>query len=320
MIKYEHISKKYGDRLILDDVSFTIKEGEIFVLVGPSGSGKTTLLKMFNRLIEPTNGQIFYNDKNIKDYKLRELRQKTGYVLQSASLFPNLTVGENITLPLEQRKGFSKKERLKVQKVVLEGVQLDPEIYLDRYPDQLSGGEAQRVGIGRALAGNPKVVLMDEPFSALDPVVRKQLQDLVLDLQKKFKVTILFVTHDMNEAIRMGNQIGVVHEGHLEQVGKPREILQHPATPFVKQFFSGSESHSALDLETLVKSEIGVDVKYYPKTETLPHYHVYNVEDLIKDCSDNPDKLFVAETNFGDYVIEPKQVWKFLLKRVANND
>ncbi|MCR1894143.1 ABC transporter ATP-binding protein [Lactobacillus rodentium] len=320
MIKYEQISKKYGERMILDDVSFTVKDGEIFVLVGPSGSGKTTLLKMFNRLIEPSSGNIFYNDKNIKDYNLRELRQKTGYVLQSASLFPNLTVGENITLPLEQRKGFTKKERLKVQKTVLEGVQLDPEVYLDRYPDQLSGGEAQRVGIGRALAGDPKVVLMDEPFSALDPVVRKQLQDLVLKLQKRFHVTIMFVTHDMNEAIRMGNQIGVVHEGHLEQVGKPREILQHPATEFVKNFFAGSESHSALDLETLVKSEIGVDVKYYPKTETLPHYHVYNVQDLIKDCSDNPDKLFVAETSFGDYVIEPKQVWKFLLKRVSAND
>lgn len=320
MIKYEHISKKYGERKILDDISFEVKAGEIFTLVGPSGSGKTTLLKMFNRLIEPTSGEIFYNDKNIKDYNLRELRQETGYVLQSASLFPNLTVGENITLPLEQRKKFNKKDRLKVQQAVLKGVKLDPEIYLDRYPDQLSGGEAQRVGIGRALAGNPKVVLMDEPFSALDPVVRKQLQDLVLELQKQFNVTIIFVTHDMNEAIRMGNQIGVVHEGHLEQVGKPREILQHPATEFVKNFFAGNESHKALDLETLIKSEIGVDVKYYPKTETLPHYHVSKVEELIKDCSNNPNSLFVAETNFGDYVIEPKQVWKFLLKRVANND
>lgn len=320
MIKYEHISKKYGDRLILDDVSFTIKAGEIFVLVGPSGSGKTTLLKMFDRLIEPTSGQIFFNDKNIKDYNLRELRQNTGYVLQTASLFPNLTVGENITLPLEQRKGVSKKDRLEIQKSTLKSVDLDPETYLERYPDQLSGGEAQRVGIARALAGAPKLILMDEPFSALDPVVRKQLQDLVLDLQKKFNVTILFVTHDMNEAIRMGNQIGVVHKGHLEQVGKPREILQHPATPFVKKFFSGSEIHNSLDLETMVKSEIGVDVKYYPKIDTLPHYHVYTVKDLIKDCSDNPNSLFVAETSFGDYVIEPKQVWKFLLKRVTNND
>ncbi|WP_265488930.1 ABC transporter ATP-binding protein [Lactobacillus sp. PV034] len=320
MIKYEHISKNYGERLILDDVSFTVKAGEIFVLVGPSGSGKTTLLKMFNRLIEPSSGEIIYNDQKIKDYNLRALRQETGYVLQSASLFPNLTVGENITLPLEQRKGFNKKERDKVQRTVLKGVQLDPEIYLDRYPDQLSGGEAQRVGIGRALAGNPKVVLMDEPFSALDPVVRKQLQDLVLELQQRFNVTIIFVTHDMNEAIRMGNQIGVVHDGHLEQVGKPREILQHPATEFVKSFFAGNGIKQSLNLETLVKSEIGVDGKYYPKTETLPHYHIYDVKDLVKACSDHPDKLFVAQTSFGDYVIEPKQVWKFLLKRVANND
>lgn len=319
MIEYQNITKKYGENTVLENISFQIKKGDIFVLVGPSGSGKTTLLKMFNRLIEPTSGQILLKGKNIKDCNLRELREKTGYVLQSPSLFPNLTVGENITVALEQRHDISKKERLHRQEVILRGVDLDPRIYQKRMPNELSGGEAQRVGIGRALAGAPEIVLMDEPFSALDPVVRKQLQDLVLNLQKQFKKTILFVTHDMQEAIRMGNQIGVVHQGHLEQVGMPREVLQHPATEFVKNFFTGNQLNQKLDLEGLLKSELGVDPKFYPKTETLVRYHVYSVEDLVKDCSNHPDTLFIAETSFGSFVIEPKRVWNFLLKRVANN-
>ncbi|CCI81820.1 ABC transporter ATP-binding protein [Lactobacillus hominis] len=318
-IEYQNIRKDYKDTTVLNNISFSIKKGEIFVLVGPSGSGKTTLLKMFNRLIEPTSGDILFKGKSIKEYKLRKLRENTGYVLQSASLFPNLTVGENITVALEQRHDISRKERLHRQKVVLKGVDLNPKLYLERMPDELSGGEAQRVGIARALVGAPETVLMDEPFSALDPVVRKQLQDLVLNLQTQFEKTIIFVTHDMQEAIRMGNQIAVVHQGNLEQVGMPREILQHPATDFVKTFFAGNQVSQKLDLETLLKSELGVDPKFYPKTETLPHYRVETVRDLVKGCSDHPDSLFIAQTNFGDFLIEPKRVWRFLLKKVANN-
>lgn len=318
MIRYQNITKKYGENTILEDVSFQVDENEIFVLVGPSGSGKTTLLKMFNRLVEPTSGDIFYNKKDIKDYKVRDLRQKIGYVLQSASLFPNLTVGENITIALEQQH-VSRAKRIDRQKELLRSVDMEPSLYLDRMPEDLSGGEQQRVGIIRALASNPPVVLMDEPFSALDPVVRKQLQDLVLDLHKKEGRTVLFVTHDMQEAVRMGDRIAVLHEGQLEQVGKPREILQHPATDFVKKFFAGNGMQNTLDLESLLKGELGVDPKFYPKTETLPRYHVYSIEDLVKDCSNHPDSLFIAETEFGVFLIEPKRVWNFLLKRVANN-
>lgn len=318
-IEYRNITKKFGDRDVLKNISFNVKKGEIFVLVGPSGSGKTTLLKMFNRLIEPTSGEILFRGKKIKDYRLKTLRQETGYVLQTASLFPNLTVGENITVALEQQRNISKKERIRRQKGLLKAVDLDPEVYIDRMPDQLSGGEAQRVGIARALANAPEMVLMDEPFSALDPVVRKQLQDLVLNLQKEYNITVMFVTHDMQEAIRMGNQIAVIHEGSLEQVGMPREILQHPETPFVKKFFAGERSNQKLDLESLLKGELGVDPRFYPKTETLAHYEVTNVETLIKYCSNHPDSLFIAQTNFGDFLIEPKRVWKFLLKKVADN-
>lgn len=319
MIRYQNITKKYGENTILKDISFQVDENEIFVLVGPSGGGKTTILKMFNRLIEPTSGEIFYNKKNIKDYKLRSLRQKTGYVLQSASLFPNLTVGENITIALEQQ-GVKRSERIDIQKQLLRDVDLNPDLYLNRMPADLSGGEQQRVGIIRALAADPPVILMDEPFSALDPVVRKQLQDLVLNLHQKMGKTVMFVTHDMQEAIRMGDKIGVVHQGQLEQVGKPREILQHPATEFVRKFFAGSSLQNSYDLESLLKGELGVDPRFYPKVDTLPRYHVYNLADLIKDCSNHPDSLFIAETEFGVFLIEPKRVWNFLLKRVVGND
>ncbi|MBP2056891.1 osmoprotectant transport system ATP-binding protein [Lactobacillus colini] len=319
MISYQNITKKYGDNIILKNISFQINDNEIFVLVGPSGGGKTTLLKMFNRLVESTSGDIFYNEKNIKDYKIKDLRQEIGYVLQSASLFPNLTVGENITIALEQKK-VSKSKRIDRQKQLLRAVGMDPDLYLDRMPNELSGGEQQRVGIIRALAADPPVVLMDEPFYALDPVMRKQLQDLVLNLHHKMGKTILFVTHDMQEAIRMGDRIGVIHAGQLEQVGKPREILQHPATEFVKKFFAGNKMQASLDLESLLKGELGVDPRFYPKTETLPRYHVYSIRDLVKDCSNHPDSLFIAETEFGVFLIEPKRVWNFLLKRVVDND
>lgn len=319
MIEYKNISKKYDEQEILKDVSFAVKKGDIFVLVGPSGSGKTTLLKMFNRLIEPTKGQIFLNDKPIKEYNLRKLREKTGYVLQTASLFPNLTVGENITIVLEQ-EGIDRKERRKRQEELLKSVDLDPKIYCDRMPSELSGGEQQRVGIIRALAADPQVVLMDEPFSALDPVVRKRLQDLLINLHEQFNKTVMFVTHDMQEAIRLGNRIGVLHKGVLEQVGKPREILRHPATKFVQQFFAGNRINQKLDLETLLKSELGVDPRFYPKVDTLVRYHVESVEDLIKDCSNHPDTLFIAETKFGEFLIEPKRVWNFFLKWVAGHD
>lgn len=318
MIKYEHVGKKYGNQVILDDISFQVNEGELFVLVGPSGSGKTTLLKMYNRLVEPTSGEIFCHGENIAKIDLRTLRKNAGYVLQSASLFPNLTVGENITIALDNKT--SKKEKVKLQKELLELVKMDPEKYLNRYPADLSGGEQQRVGIIRAMATRPPVILMDESFSALDPVVRKQLQDLLLELHKTSKVTIMFVTHDMQEAVRLGDRIAIIHEGHLEQIGKPREILHHPATDFVKSFFASSGTSRSFDLESVLKGDLGVDPRFYPKTETLPRYHVYSMSDLVKDCSNHPDSLFIAETEFGNFLIEPKRVWKFLLKRVVDND
>lgn len=237
MIRYQGVSMSYdGKEKVLDDLNFEIKEGEFFVLVGPSGSGKTTTLKLINRLIEQTEGDIFFQDKNIKDYPLREMRLEMGYVLQEIALFPNLTVAENIGLIPEMKK-INKKEIAKRVDSLLKQVDLDPKVYKNRLPEDLSGGEKQRIGILRALAANPKVLLMDEPFSALDPISRGQLQDLVKDLHEDYKITTVFVTHDMREAIKLADRICLMKKGKIIQIGSPDELVNNPANDFVASFF-----------------------------------------------------------------------------------
>lgn len=237
MIRYQGVSMSYdGKEKVLDDLNFEIKEGEFFVLVGPSGSGKTTTLKLINRLIEQTEGDIFFQGKNIKDYPLREMRLEMGYVLQEIALFPNLTVAENIGLIPEMKK-INKKEIAKRVDSLLKQVDLDPKVYKNRLPEDLSGGEKQRIGILRAIAANPKVLLMDEPFSALDPISRTQLQDLVKDLHSDFKITTVFVTHDMREAIKLADRICLMRDGKIVQIGSPEDLVNNPANDFVASFF-----------------------------------------------------------------------------------
>lgn len=237
MIRYQGVSMSYdGKEKVLSNLNFEIKEGEFFVLVGPSGSGKTTTLKLINRLIEQTDGDIFFQDKNIKDYPLREMRLEMGYVLQEIALFPNLTVAENISLIPEMKK-INKKEIAKRVDSLLRQVDLDPKVYKNRLPEDLSGGEKQRIGILRALAANPKVLLMDEPFSALDPISRTQLQDLVKDLHSDFKITTVFVTHDMREAIKLADRICLMRDGKVVQIGSPEDLVNNPANDFVASFF-----------------------------------------------------------------------------------
>ncbi|MDU5417344.1 ABC transporter ATP-binding protein [Peptoniphilus harei] len=237
MIRYQGVSMSYdGKEKVLDDLNFEIKEGEFFVLVGPSGSGKTTTLKLINRLIEQTEGDIFFQGKNIKDYPLREMRLEMGYVLQEIALFPNLTVAENIGLIPEMKK-INKKEIAKRVDSLLKQVDLDPKVYKNRLPEDLSGGEKQRIGILRAIAANPKVLLMDEPFSALDPISRSQLQDLVKDLHEDYKITTVFVTHDMREAIKLADRICLMRDGKVVQIGSPDDLVNNPANNFVASFF-----------------------------------------------------------------------------------
>lgn len=237
MIEFRNVVKSYDENIVVNDQSFTIDDGEFFVLVGPSGSGKTTTLKMINRLVKETSGDIIINGKNIDDYDLRELRLNTGYVLQQIALFPNMTVGENIELIPEMKK-WPKKKRSKIARDLLDRVGLSNEIYYKRLPSDLSGGEQQRVGILRAIIARPEILLMDEPFSALDPIYRTQLQDLIKDIHKDLGISIVFVTHDMSEALRLGDRICIMKDGCIVQIGTPQEIMSSPADKFVEEFFS----------------------------------------------------------------------------------
>ncbi|HFR3760342.1 TPA: ATP-binding cassette domain-containing protein [Streptococcus suis] len=236
MIDYQNVSltcKVSGP--ILKNLTFDIQEGEFFVLIGPSGSGKTTTLKLINRLIEQTEGEVFFQGKRLKDFDLRELRLETGYVLQQIALFPNMTVAENIAL-IPEMKGLGKEETLTRTRELLTKVGLEPDSYLDRLPKDLSGGEKQRVSILRAIIANPKVLLMDEPFSALDPISKAQLQDLIKELHEEFKMTTVFVTHDMDEAVKLADRICLMKDGQVVQLGSPDELRNHPANDFVKEF------------------------------------------------------------------------------------
>ncbi|MDT2658387.1 ABC transporter ATP-binding protein [Enterococcus hulanensis] len=236
IIEFKDVSKEFEGNVVLKDLNFSVKKGEIFVLVGPSGSGKTTSLKMINGLIEPTDGNLYFKEKRIKDYNIQKLRWQIGYVLQQIALFPTMSVKENIEV-IPEMLGWNKEQRNKRVDELLQEVDMDPEQFRDRMPSELSGGQQQRIGIIRALASEPDIVLMDEPFSALDPISRASLQDLVLELHQKLGNTIIFVTHNMKEAMKIGSRIAVMHEGKLIQCDTPEEIQKNPANQFVEEFF-----------------------------------------------------------------------------------
>lgn len=256
MITFQQVVKQYASGRALDELTLTIPDNEIFVLVGPSGSGKTTTLKMINRLIEPTSGSIEIDGQPIDQMALQTLRLNTGYVLQNIALFPNLTIEENITIQLEVLK-WPKAKRSERAKELLTLVNLDPVQYAHRYPHELSGGEQQRIGIIRALATNPKVILMDEPFSALDPVIKTQLQDLVIQLQQQLHNTVIFVTHDMKEALRLGQTIAVMKAGKIQQVGTAETIFNQPENEFVREFFDIERAPVTETVQDLLVSGLG---------------------------------------------------------------
>ncbi|HGA0511531.1 TPA: ABC transporter ATP-binding protein [Bacillus pacificus] len=236
MIQFNQVSKSYEDGTkAVDSLHLEIKKGEFFVLIGPSGCGKTTTMKMINRLIETTEGSILIDGKDIQEYNINELRWDIGYVLQQIALFPHMTIAENIAVVPEMRKWSKEKIKARVDEL-LQMVGLDPDVYRDRMPDELSGGQKQRIGVVRALAANPKIVLMDEPFSALDPLSREQLQKDIVQLQKKIQKTIVFVTHDMQEALSLGDRICIMKEGKIVQLDTPEEIIHNPKNEFVEEF------------------------------------------------------------------------------------
>ncbi|MCQ6277189.1 ABC transporter ATP-binding protein [Bacillus sp. V3B] len=236
MIKFENVSKVYNDGFkAVDSVSFEIFEGELVVLIGPSGSGKSTTMKMINRMIPHTTGTISIDGNDITKLNAAELRRNIGYVIQQIGLFPHYTIAENIAI-VPQLKGWDEQDIKKRVKELLEMVGLDPEVYSNRFPKELSGGQQQRVGVARALASNPRIILMDEPFGALDPITREQIQGELISLQQKLKKTIVFVTHDMDEALKLGDRIAIMKDGSLLQLDTPEKLLQEPTYGFVEEF------------------------------------------------------------------------------------
>ncbi|MDT7840558.1 ABC transporter ATP-binding protein [Streptomyces justiciae] len=254
MIRFEQVSKRYPDgTTAVDDLSFEVSEGELVTLVGPSGCGKTTTMMMVNRLIEPTSGRIYVNGDDIATVDPVRLRRRIGYVIQQVGLFPHRTILDN-TATVPALVGWKKTKARARAAELLDLVGLDPKRYGPRYPDQLSGGQRQRVGVARALAADPPVLLMDEPFGAVDPVVREQLQDEFLRMQAAVRKTVLLVTHDIEEAVRLGDRMAVYGQGRIEQFDTPGAVLGAPATPYVAEFVGADRG-----LKRLSVTEIEVD-------------------------------------------------------------
>ncbi len=264
MIEIRNVTKRYGEATVVNNVSMSVEKGSITVIVGTSGSGKSTLMRMINRLVPITEGQIFVNGQNVMDVPVTELRRKIGYAIQGHGLFPHRTVAQNIaTVP--QLLGW---DTTKINNRVTELLglfNLDPATFADKYPHQLSGGQQQRVGVARALAAEPELLLMDEPFGALDPVIRGKAQDDLLAIQKQFGTTVILVTHDMDEAFHLGNQIAVMSAGKLLQCSTPEKILTEPADPFVQQLTGTSDR--ALKLMSLLSLKDSME----PAKSGLPY-------------------------------------------------
>ncbi|MEU2673483.1 betaine/proline/choline family ABC transporter ATP-binding protein [Streptomyces sp. NPDC007164] len=256
MIRFEHVTKRYADgTTAVDDLSFDVAEGELVTLVGPSGCGKTTTMKMVNRLIEPTEGRIFLDGDDISAIDPVRLRRRIGYVIQQVGLFPHRTVLEN-TATVPHLLGWKRGKGRERAAELLDLVGLDPSVYGDRYPEQLSGGQRQRVGVARALAADPPVLLMDEPFGAVDPVVRERLQNEFLKLQEQVRKTVLFVTHDIEEAVRLGDRIAVYGQGSIEQFDSPATVLGAPATPYVADFVGADRGLKRLSVTPIEEGDL----------------------------------------------------------------
>ncbi|MFF5932313.1 ABC transporter ATP-binding protein [Streptomyces sp. NPDC012508] len=256
MIRFEQVSKVYADgTTAVDGLSFEVAEGELVTLVGPSGCGKTTTMMMVNRLIEPTSGRILVDGEDIAKVDPVRLRRNIGYVIQQVGLFPHRTVLDN-TATVPALLGWKKAKARARAAELLDLVGLDPGTYGRRYPAQLSGGQRQRVGVARALAADPPVLLMDEPFGAVDPVVREHLQNEFLGLQATVRKTVLLVTHDIEEAVRMGDRIAVYGQGRIEQFDTPAAVLGAPATPYVAQFVGADRGLKRLSVTTIEPDDL----------------------------------------------------------------
>jgi len=244
--RLEKVTKKYGDRFAVKNLNLEIQGGELLILIGKSGSGKTTALRMINRLIEPDSGSISVNGIDVREFDPILLRRNIGYVIQNIGLLPHLRVSENVGLILKLESWKEEKIRERVR-YLLNLVSLPPQIFMERYPHELSGGQQQRVGLARAMAMNPPLFLMDEPFGALDPLLRSQLQDEFCKIKKELGRTIVFVTHDINEAFRLGDRIAVMNNAELVQVGTPEELIFSPVNDMVAEIVDSKRKYRHID-------------------------------------------------------------------------
>ncbi|MEA3361353.1 MAG: ABC transporter ATP-binding protein [Thermodesulfobacteriota bacterium] len=294
MLSLQEVTKIYpGAEHIkaVDSLSFDLEEGEICTMVGPSGCGKTTAMKMVNRLIPITSGKILIDDQNINRLDTIELRRSIGYVIQNIGLFPNMTIAENIaTIP--KLKGWDHDQIAEKVEGLLEIVNLPPEDFMDRYPRELSGGQQQRIGVARGMAADPPIMLMDEPFGAIDPINREHLQDEFLKIQAKVKKTIVFVTHDIDEAIKMGDKICLLRDGKLVQFASPEELLTEPANDFVRDFVGGDRTLKRLNLlkiRTAMKPDTPVIMQTESPEKAKSMLRELNLDHLI--VVDNEKRL-----------------------------
>ncbi|NLJ89333.1 MAG: betaine/proline/choline family ABC transporter ATP-binding protein, partial [Clostridiales bacterium] len=312
MIKLENISKNFKKTKVLHDISFEIKKGDFVVLIGPSGCGKTTTLKMINKLIKPSSGKITIEGKDISKIDPVKLRRKIGYVIQQTGLFPHMTVKENIEL-IPRLEKMDSNEIDKRTEELIELVGLDS-TYLNRYPNELSGGQQQRVGVARAFALDPDIILMDEPFSALDPITRTILQDELINLQAKVNKTIVFVTHDIKEAIKLADKVCLMNKGLIVQYDSPENILKNPKDDFVTDFVGDNRIWQSP--EFIRAKDIMID-----KPVTCPIDYTIN-EALLLMGSEKVNTLMVTDaiTNKLHGVLRKKHVQSAKNKELSIRD
>lgn len=302
MLKFHNVSKTYSDGFqAVKSVSFEIQKGEFLVLIGPSGCGKSTTMKMINRLVPYTDGTITIDGANIVQMNSAELRRNIGYVIQQIGLFPHYTIEKNIAIVPELKKWDKTKIRERVHHL-LHMVGLDPLQFADRYPSELSGGQQQRVGVARALAADPEIILMDEPFGALDPLTRDQLQQELLSLQKKLKKTIIFVTHDMDEALRLGDRIAIMKDGELVQLDTPEKLLHAPVDQFVEDFigkYRVAQNPELMPISDIVNTKVLTVLQAASPEKSLAQMRQHRMNTLIVV---DEDKKLQALVSFHDLI------------------
>ena len=289
MIEFKNVKKSYKQNIILENFNMKIEEGNLVVLIGSSGCGKTTLLKMINRLIESTSGQILVDGKDIKSIDPIKLRRSIGYVIQQTGLFPHMTVKENIEI-IPKLMGIDQSEIDAKTEELLNMVGLDPEKYSDRYPVELSGGQQQRIGVARAFATDAEIILMDEPFSALDPITRAELQEELFSIQKEYRKTIVFVTHDMDEALNLADKICILKNGKILQYDTPENILKNPAGSYVEDFVGKNKIWS---MPEMIKAE---DVMITSPIVVSPKRNLIQARQIMREKK--VDSLLVVDKKY----------------------